>query len=52
MVGIFDGFSMSIFDDAIFDTKNPDPPVLKIRLKTTIGVPATKYSVQVLTVDN
>ena len=52
MVGIFDGFPMSIFDDAIFDTKNPDPPVLLIRLKTSIAIPPDKYSVQVLTVDN
>ncbi len=52
MVGIFDGFSMNIFDDAIFDTQNPDPPVLKIRLTTSILVPPNRYSVQVITVDN
>lgn len=52
MVGIFDGFPLSIFDDAIFDTKNPDPPVLKIRLRTSISIPPTSYAAQVLTVDN
>jgi len=52
MVGIFDGFPMGIFDDAIFDTKNPSPPVLKIRLSTSINLPSTSYAAQVLTVDN
>jgi len=52
MPGKFDGFPLNIFDDAIFDTKNPDPPVLKIRMSTSIGVPPVKYSAQVLTVDN
>lgn len=52
MVGIFDGFSLNIFDDAIFDTQIFIPPTLKIRLRTSIKVPSTSYSVQVLTVDN
>ena len=48
MVGIFDGFPLSIFDDAIFDTKNPDPPVLQVREETSLGVPPTDFTVQVI----
>jgi len=48
MVGIFDGFSLNIFDDAIFDTKNPDPPVLTIRQIASVGVPPTSFSVRVI----
>ncbi|MCK5600891.1 hypothetical protein KAR91_03420 [Candidatus Pacearchaeota archaeon] len=48
MVGIFDGFPLNIFDDAIFDTKNPDPPVLTVREIAAVGVPPTAYSVRVV----
>ena len=52
MPGMFDGATMNIFDDAIFDTVLDDPPALPIRISTSVGVPPTSYSVQVQTVDN
>ena len=48
MPGMFDGFSLSIFDDAIFDTKLVIPSPLKIRQRATLGVPPTSYSVRVV----
>jgi len=48
MPGIFDGFSFSIFDDAIFDTVDDQPPVLEIRQRVVNGVPPTKYTNQVI----
>jgi len=50
MPGIFDGFPMGIFDDAIFDTVLDIPPALRIRQRASIGVPPTKYSVRVIDV--
>lgn len=50
MPGIFDGFPMSIFDDAIFDTVLDLPPALRIRERAAIGVPPDRYSVRVIDV--
>ena len=48
MPGIFDGFPLSIFDDAIFDTKLVIPAPLKIRQIASVGVPPTSFSVRVI----
>lgn len=48
MPGIFDGFPLNIFDDAIFDTKNTVPSPLKVRQIASIGVPPTSFSVRVV----
>ncbi len=50
MPGIFDGFPLSIFDDAIFDTKLVIPTPIPIREETSVGVPATEFTVQVVDV--
>ena len=48
MPGMFDGFQLNIFDDAIFDTTDTPPPVLKIRQRVVNGVPRTKFTNQVI----
>lgn len=48
MPGMFDGFQLNIFDDAIFDTVLDDPPALQIRQVVSNGVPATVFSNQVV----
>jgi len=48
MPGMFDGFQLNIFDDAIFDTVDDLPPVLKIRERVVNGVPPTKFTNQVV----
>lgn len=45
---MFDGFPMGIFDDAIFDTKLVDPSPLPVREETSVGVPPTNFTVQVV----
>jgi len=50
MPGMFDGFSLGIFDDAIYDTVDDPPPVLEIRQIVVNGVPPTKYTNQVVDV--
>ena len=48
MPGMFDGFSLNIFDDAIFDTKiQTGPPP---RIITTIKIPATIWTNRVIDV--
>jgi len=48
MPGMFDGFSLNIFDDAIFDTKiQTGPPP---RIITSIQFPRTDYTNQVVDV--
>ncbi len=48
MPGMFDGFQLNIFDDAIFDTKiQTGPPP---RIITSIEVPPTIYTNQVIDV--
>lgn len=50
MPGIFDGFPLRIFDDAIFDTTFYAPPALKVRQRASVPVPPTKYSIRVIDV--
>jgi len=48
MPGMFDGFSFSIFDDSIFDTKiQTGPPP---RIITSIKIPPNNYTNQVVDV--
>ncbi len=48
MPGMFDGFQLNIFDDAIFDTILDAPPVLTTREIVALGVPPTRFSVRVV----
>jgi len=48
MPGMFDGFSLNIFDDAIFDTKiQVGPPP---RIITSILIPPSNFTNQVVDV--
>ena len=48
MPGMFDGFPLNIFDDAIFDTKvQAGPPP---RIITSIKIPPSNYTNQVVDV--
>lgn len=48
MPGMFDGFPLGIFDDAIFDTVFDTPPAIPIRQVSSVQIPPDGYSVQVI----